>query len=530
MKHIKIYIIILSVAFTLNLDAQQIPVTNQYIFNPYLYNPARAGENGFKNVNLSHRNQWADMPDSPISFMGTFDMGIKDSNVGIGAMLFSDQLHLISNYGAMASYAYHIPFSDDKTHRLSAGLSAGVLNQQFDFTNANVENEADVSILDRTDNTVNFDMAAGLNYHYKGLNVGVSVPQIFNSNLRYEETGNYDNVDFTLERHFLISASYLMRFGASKAISLEPILLARKVSGIPFQIDGNLLVGYKDMVWLGGGYRSVNSASEAAAAHGSLALRVKERFTLAYTYETVLGSEARTDLGNTHEFTIGYRFGGASNKEKKMMQSLEEKVAALEGELNSLNNKVDDENAQIKEEIADLNEKVDKGIVDAAALAEMQARIKKNEEDIAALQASDAATKAELGKIRSELNSTNTKLAGMGSGGRGSFYMDQMGSVFFTKGSSSLTQEAKSQLDAISGTLRGMPSFTLFISGSASTEGSEDYNMALSMRRANAVKNYLKTVGLSNGSLFLLPYGEEVNAGGNTVNTSDRRVDVFITK
>ncbi len=532
MKQYNFIIIMVLVFAALQVNAQQIPVTNQYIFNPYLYNPARAGESGFSNINLSHRNQWVDMPDSPISFIGTFDTKFKDSNVGVGGMIFSDQSHLITNYGGRATYAYHIPFNEDKTHRLSVGLSAGVVSQRFDFTNATVDNESDITILDRTDNTVNFDMAAGLNYHFKGLNVGVSVPQIFNSNLKYNETGNYDNVEFSLERHFLISASYLMRFGSSKSISLEPIVLARKVAGIPLQLDANLLVGYKDKVWLGGGYRSVNSLSDASAAHGSVAVRVKEKFMIGYTYEAVLGSQAKVDLGNTHEFTVGYRFGGKSNKDKEMMErleGLEGKVGNLEGQINALKNDVEDNKSDIDAKVDALDEKIEKGILNAEQMAALQARVAKNESDIAALKSNDAAMNAEMSKIRSELAATNAKLGSMNQGSKSSAFLDAMGSVLFTKGSSELTAEGRSKLDAIHSNLVGRSGYTLFISGNASSEGSEEYNMGLSMRRANSVKNYLKTRGISGGSIFLLPYGESVPTGGQTVNSNDRRVDIFIT-
>ncbi len=534
MKQIQIIFIFVFALICFKSEAQQIPVTNQYIFNPYLYNPARAGESGFKNIQLSHRNQWVDMPDSPISFIGTFDMGIKDSNVGIGGMMFSDETHLIRNYGGMATYAYHIPFNEEKTHRLSVGLSAGVVVQRFDFTNAVVGNEADVTILDRTENSANFDMAAGINYHFKGLNVGLSVPQIFNSNLKYNETGNYENVDFSLERHFLASASYKFGFGKNKAISIEPIILARKVAGVPLQVDGNLLFGYKDMVYLGGGYRSVNSLSNAAAAHGSVAVRVKERFQIGYTYEAVLGSQARTDLGNTHEFTVGYRFGGSTKKEDKMkerMEALEGKVGALEGQMNSLKNDVEDNTNKLSDvdgQVNDINSKIDSGILGSEELSALKAKVAKNEADIAALKSKDAATQAELNKLRGELAATNSKLNSMGQGGRSAF-LDQMGTVYFSKGSSQLTAEGKSKLDAIYMNLMGRSGYTLFISGNASPEGSEDYNMGLSMRRANSVKQYLKSKGISNGSLFLLPYGESVSTQGGAIDTNDRRVDIFIT-
>ncbi len=148
-KILFLFIIAISVS---QVNAQQIPVLNQYIFNPYVYNPANAGTSGYNNIYLTHRNQWVDMPDAPVSNILTYDMSIKDSNVGIGGMLYTDETHIINNYGGLATYAYHVPFNEDKSHRLSIGVSGGILTQRFNFTQAVVENQADPTILENTDN------------------------------------------------------------------------------------------------------------------------------------------------------------------------------------------------------------------------------------------------------------------------------------------------------------------------------------------------------------------------------------------
>jgi type IX secretion system PorP/SprF family membrane protein len=522
MKAYKIIFIIMIAACGHSLTAQQIPVLNQYVFNPYLYNPARAGEGTFSQVQVSHRSQWVEMTDAPISSVLTYDMPLK-GNVGIGGMLFSDETHIINNYGGMATYAYHIPFSEDKTHRLSVGLSAGVLGQRFDFTKATVEQENDVAILQESNNGVALDMAAGLNYHFKGLDVGFSVPQILNSKVAYREPSNFDNSKFHLERHYLMSVSYLARIGES--FSIQPTFLGRMVSGLPFQIDGSVMFGYKDIIWLGGGYRSAASIADPAGVHGAVALRVKERFTVAYTYETVTGSEARADLGASHEFTVGYRFGKDDSRDKEIFDRLEKvegKTDSLGGELTT----VVEENEALDERVNELAEQVEKGMMDAEKLAALEARVAQNEEDIKKLKEGNA-------KLAEELEATKQRLNQMKNQGGGA-YFDEMGSVFFQKNSYELSSEEKSKLDAISQNIntRGRQ-FTLFISGNASSEGPETYNMALSMRRANAVKKYLLSKGVSGGSVFLLPYGESVPKDGAVShgnNANDRRVDIFITQ
>ncbi len=530
MKKSNIYIILLFVAFAFQANAQQIPVLNQYVFNPYLYNPARAGESGFQNLSLTHRNQWTGMPDAPVTSILSFDMPVNDSNVGIGGYFFADETHIINNYGGMATYAYHVPFNEAKDHRLSIGLSAGILTQRFDFLKATVENQADLAILQETENSVNFDFAAGINYHFKGLNVGFAMPQILNTEMAYREPTNFENVKFGLDRHILITASYLARFGNNKSISVEPIVMARKVTGLPMQFDATVLLGYKDKVWLGGGYRTGNTFSSAAGMSGSVAVRVKERFQVAYTFEASGSTEARTDLGNSHEFSVAYRFGGKTNKDKEMMerlQNIEDRVGKLESDVKSVDEKVETNTAELGDKIDELSEKLEKGIVGADKLAAMQAQLDKHEKDIEALKGDNA-------KILGELAATRARLDQLSAGGLGSgatVYFEKMSSAYFGKDSAVLSATEKSKLDALVSGLSTSDKFTLFLSGNASSDGDASYNMALSVRRANAVKEYLRSKGISNGSIFILPYGEEVpQDGSNSTDPNNRRVDMFLTK
>lgn len=61
--------------------------------------------------------------------------------------------------------------------------------------------------------------------------------------------------------------------------------------------------------------------------------------------------------------------------------------------------------------------------------------------------------------------------------------------VFFAQNSADLTNEAKTTLDNVSGTVE--------VTATASPEGTEEYNKALSQRRADAVKAYLESKGVT---------------------------------
>lgn len=64
-------------------------------------------------------------------------------------------------------------------------------------------------------------------------------------------------------------------------------------------------------------------------------------------------------------------------------------------------------------------------------------------------------------------------------------------------------------IHAISSYLRNHPNIYLFIEGHADERGPQAYNLALSSRRANAVRNMLVSEGISPDRLFTLAYGKE---------------------
>ncbi|MEJ2004924.1 MAG: PorP/SprF family type IX secretion system membrane protein, partial [Cyclobacteriaceae bacterium] len=103
--------------------SQQIPVYNHYFVNPYLYNPAEAGGEGYTTLHLNHRQQWRGLDGAPIVSTLTFELPFSSRSGNLGIYLRSYDRGLISTQDIMASFAYRIFLS--KTTTLSFGLSAG---------------------------------------------------------------------------------------------------------------------------------------------------------------------------------------------------------------------------------------------------------------------------------------------------------------------------------------------------------------------------------------------------------------------
>ena len=103
--------------------------------------------------------------------------------------------------------------------------------------------------------------------------------------------------------------------------------------------------------------------------------------------------------------------------------------------------------------------------------------------------------------------------------------------VFFATNKSTLTTASRDTLRTQAAWMRKKGkelSFT--IEGHADERGTREYNLALGERRANTVKDYLMTYGISGNRLSVISYGKErpVNSGSNPLAWSQNRRSVTV--
>jgi len=127
-------------------------------------------------------------------------------------------------------------------------------------------------------------------------------------------------------------------------------------------------------------------------------------------------------------------------------------------------------------------------------------------------------------------NAKNDGMYGNGSGGYGSggygsgsgtsglpsdphsaaYFQQAVGDrVWFAVDQQSLSDEARATLTAQADWLTKNPDFTAVIEGHADEQGTREYNLALGARRANAVREFLMSRGVSGSRLKTVSYGKE---------------------
>lgn len=150
-----------------------------------------------------------------------------------------------------------------------------------------------------------------------------------------------------------------------------------------------------------------------------------------------------------------------------------------------------------------------------AEAARLQAEMAREQANAATQQAED------LKRQIAELNAKETE--------RG--LVVTLGDLLFETGRAELKGGVISNLARLSAFLIQYPDRTVLIEGHTDNVGSNDYNLGLSQRRADSVKNYLLAQGIAATRLQAIGKGEDAPVSGNDSSTGrqqNRRVEVII--
>jgi len=102
--------------------AQQLQQVSQFMLNHYAINSAEAGRDSTVQAKLLNRVQWTGITDAPRTLNLSVYGKTKNSNIGLGGLLYSDIVGPTRRNGARFSYAYHMNLTSDWKLGLSAGL------------------------------------------------------------------------------------------------------------------------------------------------------------------------------------------------------------------------------------------------------------------------------------------------------------------------------------------------------------------------------------------------------------------------
>ncbi|MBA4854013.1 OmpA family protein [Emticicia sp. BO119] len=103
--------------------------------------------------------------------------------------------------------------------------------------------------------------------------------------------------------------------------------------------------------------------------------------------------------------------------------------------------------------------------------------------------------------------------------------------ILFGFDSYSLNQMSKDNLEKLAQTLKEYEDTNILVAGHTDNVGSEDYNMKLSEKRADAVADLLNNLGVKRSRMSVIGYGESAPVVDNTTESGrdkNRRVELAI--
>jgi outer membrane protein OmpA-like peptidoglycan-associated protein len=159
----------------------------------------------------------------------------------------------------------------------------------------------------------------------------------------------------------------------------------------------------------------------------------------------------------------------------------------------------------------------------AAEQAALQAKEQAARDEAARAQAATAALRAQLLQQLNEVLQTTDTPRGL---------VVNMADVLFETGKYALSQDAQLKLAKLSGIIQAHPGLNLAIEGHTDTTGSTDFNMKLSQQRADTVREFLISQGLSADIITAKGMGEADPVADNSTaagRKQNRRVEIIVS-
>ena len=280
--------------------AQQDPQYSQYMFNTLAINPAYAGSRDVLSVTMLHRRQWTSVAGAPKSTTISADLPILNEKVGLGMLVYNDQIGVLQNNAVYFSYAQRIRLT--KAGTLCLGLTGGGSFFTADLNSVSTTTPGDNAFASNINNKLKPNIGAGMYYATDRWYVGGSMPRVFTNSLGTTTLAK-EASEF---RHYFIMAGFVSHLNA--IMVLKPSFIGKAVSGAPLQVDLNLNLWFYDKIAIGGSYRTGD------AVLGMLELIPAQGWRLGYAYDFTISGLGNNLTAGSHEVMLRYEFASATSK------------------------------------------------------------------------------------------------------------------------------------------------------------------------------------------------------------------------
>ena len=273
--------------------SQQYPQFSQRMLDEIVFNPAIIGTKPVDQIMLHHRSQWVGFDGAPMTQTLSYNGSLMD-NMGLGGFLMNDITGPTRRLSFNLGYAYQLKF--DKVN-VSLGLLGTIVQYGIDGNKVTLHENLDPSIYEGySDRTWKPDVSFGTYVYNDDFYAGIAIMQLFTARVHLFKDEPF-SATIPLTQHFYLTSGYL--FHLDEEFDLQPSILISGTVGSPMQIDFNMKVDYQKKIFGGLTYR-YNDALVLL-----LGLKIKQRFTFAYSYDIVTSGLRKTNSGS-HEIILSF--------------------------------------------------------------------------------------------------------------------------------------------------------------------------------------------------------------------------------
>jgi len=275
-------VIICSVFFSIDTEAQQDAQYTQYMYNTLGINPAYAGSRETFSALLLHRSQWVGLDGAPDTQTLNLHSPIGASNkVGLGLSIVNDNIGPTHETYFDVAFSYTVNTSE--VGKLSFGIKGGGHLLDVNYDELSQFNGGDALLQNNIENKFSPNVGIGVYYHSNNQwYLGVSAPNLL-------ETQHFDESALSVAKeriNYYLIGGYV--FDLNSDLKFKPSFLLKAVQGSPLQADISFNGLVKEKFTLGLAYRW------SAALSGLLGYQISDGLMLGVAYD-----RETTDLGKT---------------------------------------------------------------------------------------------------------------------------------------------------------------------------------------------------------------------------------------
>ncbi len=276
-------------------EAQLTPVSDQYILNPILINPAHAGSRGALSVAAFYRRQWAGIKGAPETIRLVADAPLTDKNIGLGFAVVTDKTGVTRETSLSSFYSYK---TQTGAGTLSLGLKAGLIATNTKWSDLVVLDQGDEYYLQDSRVHIIPDFSFGVFITDERYFAAFSIPRLVGYKFNFEKN-RYSLKVNPGQYYFLLNAGYSLDI--AEDIKFLPSFLLSLSPGEKALLDLNAHFGFSERLWAGVSYRSTGSLSAL------FQFSISNQLKVAYSYYLDFNRIGRFSNGS-HEIMLRYEF------------------------------------------------------------------------------------------------------------------------------------------------------------------------------------------------------------------------------